>query len=316
MPFARAPVRAGMVGVERPPAVGATTPTATVSCGWARCSLPQGRSAEIARSWSGAAVDTGSRYRDGVKRGASILRRGVPSEGSPEWLDQTLDSERDSSQLRFKKFARARLEARFFAVGSALFALGAFPGWTNLVGAEADNVTFALGSVFFTIAAFVQLRLTGRWRVGAWRGSARADWWSAAVQLLGTVLFNFSTFAAVAESLGAGDLTVRVWAPDAFGSAAFLLSSALAVQAVRLRDRLWDPRVRSWEVAWANLAGSIAFGVSAVAGYLVDGGGGTQAVGLMNLGTFVGGLLFLTGALLMPHQGSAASEASPGPGSG
>ena len=205
-----------------------------------------------------------------------------------------------SPRPRFTRFGNARLESRFFAIGSVLFALGAVPGWSTLVGSNADNVTFAVGSVFFTIAAFVQLRLTGRWRPGAWRGPARADWWSAAIQFIGTLLFNLSTFTAVRKGLLSGEEDLRVWAPDAFGSVAFLVSSFLAFQAVRKRDRLWDPRVRSWDVAVSNLGGSIAFGVSALAGYLVAFDSGGVAIALMNLGTFVGGLLFLLGALLMP----------------
>ena len=201
---------------------------------------------------------------------------------------------------RFTRFGDARLESRFFAVGSVLFAVGAIPGWAALVGSNMDNLTFAAGSIFFTIAAFVQLRLTGRWRPGAWRGPAAADWWSAAIQFIGTLLFNLSTFAAVRRGLLSGQEDLRVWAPDAFGSVAFLLSSALAFVAVSARDRLWDPRIRNWEVAVANLGGSIAFGLSAVAGYFVAFDSGGLAIALMNFGTFVGGLLFLAGALLMP----------------
>ena len=183
-----------------------------------------------------------------------------------------------------------------------LFALGALPGWSALVGSNADNLTFAAGSVFFTIAAFVQLRLTGRWRAGAWRGPARADWWSAAIQFIGTILFNLSTFAAVRKGLLSDQEDMRAWAPDALGSIAFLVSSVLALKAFRLRNRLWDPAARSWQVAAANLGGSIAFGLSAIAGYFVAFDSGGAAIAAMNLGTFIGGLLFLAGALLMAPE--------------
>ena len=117
----------------------------------------------------------------------------------------------------------------------------------------ADNATYAIGSVFFTTAAFVQLRLTGRWQPGGWRSAGWSDWWAAAVQFVGTLFFNVSTFSA----LFGGD---HVWRPDAIGSVAFLVASVLAVHAVTIRDRLWDPTVRTWQIAWVNLAGSIAFG--------------------------------------------------------
>ena len=47
--------------------------------------------------------------------------------------------------------------AVLFAVGSSCFALGAVPGYASLVGVEADDITFAVGSVFFTAAAWMQL---------------------------------------------------------------------------------------------------------------------------------------------------------------
>ena len=57
-----------------------------------------------------------------------------------------------------------RREALLFAIGSVCFALGALPGYASLVGTTADNATYAIGSVFFTVASFIQWRLTGRWR--------------------------------------------------------------------------------------------------------------------------------------------------------
>lgn len=195
-----------------------------------------------------------------------------------------------------------RREALLFAIGSVCFALGALPGYASLVGTTADNATYALGSVFFTTASFIQWRLTGRWRPGGWRDAGWSDWWSAAVQFPGTLLFNVSTFSA----LIGGD---HVWRPDAVGSALFLVSSVLAVHAVTIRDRLWDPTARSWKVAWLNLAGSIAFGISAVGAYVAPGSDQPSNVAVANLGTFVGALGFLAGALLMsPRPGAGRSS--------
>ena len=52
-------------------------------------------------------------------------------------------------------------------------------------------------------------------------------------------------------------------------------------------------------MAALNLAGSVAFAVSAVASYVVPDTDRTRNVALMNLGTFLGGLAFLVGALLL-----------------
>lgn len=197
-------------------------------------------------------------------------------------------------------------------MGSVCFALGAVPGYAQLAGATADDATFAVGSLFFTVAAFVQLRLTPRWSRRGWRSAGWSDWWAAAVQLAGTVLFNVSTFAALVPGLTPGQDAAAVWQPDAYGSVAFLASSALAVHACTLRDRLWDPTARTWDVAWVNLAGSIAFGASAVAGYVSPASGRPADAALANLGTFAGGLCFLAGALLMtPDPERAAVRPSP-----
>jgi len=171
------------------------------------------------------------------------------------------------------------------------------PGYFGLVGATADNATYAIGSVFFTVAAFTQLRLTGRWQPGGWHDAGWSDWWAAAIQFAGTLFFNVSTFSALAG----GD---HVWRPDAIGSVAFLVSSLLAVHAVTIRDRLWDPTVRTWRIAWINLLGSVAFGASAIGAYVAPGSDEATSLALANGGTFIGALCFLVGALLMtPRTG-------------
>jgi hypothetical protein len=79
----------------------------------------------------------------------------------------------------------------------------------------------------------------------------------------------------------------------------FLVSSVLACHAVTIADRLWDPTARTWRVAWLNLAGSIAFGASAIGAYVAPGSDQPESVALANLGTFLGAIGFLLGALLM-----------------
>lgn len=191
------------------------------------------------------------------------------------------------------KPSEQRWEARLFAVGSICFAVAAVPGFASLVGATADNATYFIGSICFTTASFTQWMLTGRRKGRAWRSPAWSDWWSAAIQFPGTLFFNVSTFSAL---VGGSD----VWRPDALGSACFLVSSIMAMRATVVRDQiLWDPTSRTWETAWLNLIGSVAFGVSAIAAYTVPSSGEVVNVALVNLGTFVGALCFLGGALLM-----------------
>jgi len=132
---------------------------------------------------------------------------------------------------------------------------------------------------------------------------ARVDWWAAVVQLVGTVFFNVTTFAAFLQNLTAQQQRRIVWTPDALGSICFLVASWLAYAEAGHRVVSWRPRRRSWWIATLNLLGSIAFGVSAVASFVRPATGDYVSLFLTNLGTFVGAICFLAGAvLLMPER--------------
>jgi hypothetical protein len=173
-----------------------------------------------------------------------------------------------------------------FALGSVCFIVGPFPGYIQLVGSGADGVTFFVGSLFFTIASALQLAATPR--------EQRADWWAGLIQLAGTVLFNISTFDAMNEALDTAAENRLVWAPDAFESICFLVASALAY-GVRRHDR---PSTE-WRIAALNLAGSVAFGISAVAAFIVPSTGSELDLAAANWTTALGAACFLAGALLL-----------------
>ena len=54
--------------------------------------------------------------------------------------------------------ARGWWIAVLFAVGSAAFAVGSVPGYVSAVGVRCDSVTYFIGSLFFTSAAFLTYR--------------------------------------------------------------------------------------------------------------------------------------------------------------
>lgn len=176
-----------------------------------------------------------------------------------------------------------------FAIGSTLFATGTAPGFASFAGAGAANVLCFVGSWFFTSAAWIQLVRSGP------EGSA--EWLSAAVQFGGTVLFNVSTGASVWAHAVMAERRL-VWAPDATGSLAFLVSAALGIVAVTASVGRWVPTSRDWRAQWINMIGCIAFAASAV-GAFVYKTGSTADEALANLGTFLGALCFLTAALLV-----------------
>lgn len=204
--------------------------------------------------------------------------------------------------------ARGWWIAVLFAVGSLLFALGATPAYASAVDPRWDAVTFFIGSLFFTSAGF----LTYREAVdatplvpGANRRRffvflpRRIDWWATAVQLVGTLYFNVSTGNAMRVDLGAQAAHQHVWRPDAVGSICFLVASGLAWLEVSHGWFAWRPRSWSWWITLVNLVGSVAFGASAVAGYINPATGQLRNAERSNLGTLIGAVLFFVGALLL-----------------
>lgn len=210
---------------------------------------------------------------------------------------------------------RLRREAWGFVVGSACFLVGAVPFYAQAVGPVVVGVTFCVGSVFFTLAAAIQLSLSGR-RVPR-RGTLPADrwdWWAAAVQLVGTLFFNISTAAALGAAIADPARLGAGWRPDAYGSVAFLVASAFAVVATRDRGHLWDADARTWHGTWLNLVGSVAFGASAVGAYVVPQTESLVSAFWANLGTLLGAVCFLVAALLSRRTIDApAPAASRGP---
>lgn len=214
--------------------------------------------------------------------------------------------------------------AVLFAVGSLCFVLGAVASQWGSSSRPAIGVIFFVGSIFFTAAGYLQYaeaagvdhrfdpaRPRHRWRPASWE-PRRIDWRAALVQLIGTLLFNISTFAAMNHNLTTHQVNARVWAPDVFGSAAFLISSTLAFAEVCHRWLCWRSRSLSWWIVAVNLLGSIAFGVSAIASLSEPSTGEAVSARLANAGTSVGGLCFLAGALLlMPEAAAAAKRVSP-----
>jgi hypothetical protein len=216
--------------------------------------------------------------------------------------------------------ARGWWIAVLFAIGSLLFALGSVPGYASAVGDRWDTVTYFVGSLFFTTASFLSYREA----VDAAEDPAhrrfftyqpgRIDWWATAIQLVGTVYFNVSTGVAMADNLPAQAAHQHEWRPDAIGSVCFLVSSALAWYEVCHGWAAWRPRSWSWWITLLNLIGSIAFGVSAVAGYINPVTGQVHNAARANTQTLIGAICFLIGAvLLLPERTEETRGQVPAP---
>jgi hypothetical protein len=201
--------------------------------------------------------------------------------------------------------------ALFFMVGSALFAAGAASGISRS-GIAASGRIFFVGSLFFTTAAYLHLlevvnepdALTRkRPHASLWRWEYRKiGWWAAFIQLVGTLLFNVSTFEAM-RALDPAREGSLVWAPDAIGSACFLTASYLAYAEASQSWAGWQPRSISWWVVSINLLGSVAFGASAVASRVALQTGQPLDPFAANLSTLIGAICFFVAAyLLLPEM--------------
>lgn len=198
-----------------------------------------------------------------------------------------------------QRSTRLRREAWGFAIGSLFFLVGAVPAYQEAVGDVAANLTFFVGALFFTAAAFIQLALSGRRPPRRESNApARYDWWAAAVQFAGTLFFNVSTTEALVVAANSHARVGDGWRPDAFGSICFLVSSALAVAATVDRERLWDPSARTWHGTGLNLVGSVLFGLSAIGAYTIPSTGDPLSLLWANLGTLLGAACFLVAAVL------------------
>ena len=184
-----------------------------------------------------------------------------------------------------------------FMVGSVCFGLGSLPPYFSNLPARVVGVTFFVGSILFTSAGLTQLQ-----QVREDPGDRRVRW-ATVIQLVGMLLFNINTFRAAFVSVPSDEVNELIWAPDFFGSVAFLLASHLAWLAVC--DRLWCVRREraGWWIAALNYLGSIFFMLSAIAAYTLPTTGQVLNIAFVNGGTFVGAVgFFLGGYLLLPAR--------------
>ncbi|MET0833641.1 MAG: hypothetical protein ABWZ62_06650, partial [Actinomycetota bacterium] len=119
-----------------------------------------------------------------------------------------------------------------------------------------------------------------------------------------------TTFRALQTGLDSPSYDRAVWRPDALGSVCFLVSGYLAY--VEVSGHLFGRPHRTLEsvIVTVNLLGCLAFGVSAVASYVVPSTDSAVSLTLVNLGTALGALCFLIGALLLLPEGAPSSRSS------
>ena len=212
--------------------------------------------------------------------------------------------------------------AVLFAIGSTCFLVAAVACQVASSAGEWVLPTFFVGSIFFTCAAWCQFSeavnaphdpMPGtarqRFRPASWE-PGRIDWLATSIQLVGTLCFNVSTFAAMQKGLDTTQVNRRVWAPDAAGSICFLLASELAFAEVCHRWFAVQRHSLSWWIVALNMGGSIAFGIAALASYIEPSTSEPVSAAISNIGTAVGALGFLVGAILLIPESRRSTEES------
>jgi hypothetical protein len=206
-----------------------------------------------------------------------------------------------------------------FAVGSICFAVGALPVYLDWVSPRVDGLTFFVGSIFFTCAAYLSfleaVNSPGavaaepahgrRFRVAGWRPRS-IDWWATAIQLIGTIYFNVMTLLALHENWSVSEEKRLVWRPDVIGSICFLVASYLAWAEVCHSLGRLKVRELSWWIVVLNLLGSVFFGLSAIGAYTNPDTGNVTSLRLDNGGTVAGALCFLIAAVMLIPEARTA----------
>lgn len=186
------------------------------------------------------------------------------------------------------------------------------------------GLVYFIGSIPFTLAAGLTL-----WQAAnaptpphappGTQGSGRMvfpgyrpkdiGWLSAALQFLGTLLFNVSTYSGTLSTLSPPAQTLWIWVPNFAGSVLFLASGTLAYLEVTHAWLTLKPSDLSWWVVAINLLGCIGFMVSALAACPTFSASPEAAV-WATATTLQGALCFLVGSLLMLPE--SANTRSPG----
>lgn len=212
-----------------------------------------------------------------------------------------------------------------FALGAFLFLVGAMlsliPGSLGC-SVRQVNIVFFLGSVPFTMAAYMQHfqsanapALPGpdpaaqadlpRIQLIGWHPRS-AGWLSTLTQFLGTLAFNINTYNGIVTPDNWSLQDTLVWAPDMIGSLLFLVSGYLAMLETSHAYWSWRPRELAWQIAFINLLGCIFFMTAALLAYVPPHQEAAWMVTLANAHLWLGALCFMLGGLLLVKESRQA----------
>jgi hypothetical protein len=248
------------------------------------------------------------------KRGAVVIRS----------AQNARDVRRHADLAALNRLRRLNtIASTTFAIGGALFVLGAAVAQFGFGDATTSAVVYFVGGLFFSTGGYVSLLqvinsprpdngphelVTPDWRWWCYE-PRRIDWLSTFALFVGTLVFGVNLVDSFLHGLSPQEINQLVWGPDMLGCALFLFSGHLALVEVchgRLGVRA---RELGWWVVAVNQLGSVLFLVSALAAYTRPGTGALVDVTIANWGTLAGALCFVLGGVL---QGFERPAPAPG----
>ncbi len=202
-----------------------------------------------------------------------------------------------------------------FMIGSSGFIAGCimYLYFENSLTDFTKNLTFFIGSIFFTAAAYLQYLesinadITNenhfnndnkKWVWFAFRHK-NLGFLASASQLAGTVLFNINTFNPLYFNFTFLEEDLFIWVPNMIGSILFLTASFFGWLEI-YRDKHVKPfRSISWYIIWINILGAVFFQLSAIKSYVYLNSGKLVGITASLEYTLSGAVCFFIAAYLL-----------------
>ncbi|WP_170178378.1 hypothetical protein [Flammeovirga pectinis] len=150
-----------------------------------------------------------------------------------------------------------------FMIGASLF-MGASIGFLlPNPNSSQLNITYFVGSIPFTSAAFLQLLDASNQKGQSWQllvyRPQNTGYKAALSQWLGTILFNLNTFDAT-FNLTWQQSDFLVWTPNMIGSIFFMISAIYLLKDINFA---FDSKNNEFNSVWVNFLGCLTFLLSA-----------------------------------------------------
>ncbi|MCL1126341.1 hypothetical protein [Shewanella surugensis] len=236
------------------------------------------------------------------------------------------------SNFSHKSLAKTPIESIFnplnfwiglsFIIGASHFVFASLLALSAMMSVTALTNLYFMGSIFFTIAAYLQYiqsinagdfirnkstmnksalhkkKYQRKWL--AWQPH-RLDFWVTFSQFIGTLFFNLNTFSGY---LALSDLqqSLFIWLPNLLGSLCFQLSGSLALYETSHQFWLWSPKSLEQKMAFINHFGCLFFLGSAFVSSSILQSLSPSMLPLSIVLTCLGGICFLCAAVLLCRE--------------